>query len=110
MDSALALATAQLSGLIAAGATLLALFWRMGQETAIGDGSGFEPGNPRPDQRVDDLRDYLDSKFGSVDQRFETMQHQLDRRFDTVEGRIDAFDEEFGKLESRVNELHWERP
>jgi hypothetical protein len=111
LESVIALATALLGGLIAAGATLLALFWRMGQATA--DDGGMDeilPSDgtfsPFSGQRIDDLRDYLDSKFAIIDRRFETMQDQLDRRFDVVERRIDTVDEEVAKLESRVDELH----
>lgn len=110
LESVIALATALLGGLIAAGATLLALFWRMGRETAANGGfdvtSGDNPGDPVTGQRIDDLRDYLDSRFDTIDRRFGAMQAQIDRRFDTVEGRIDTVDEEVGKLESRVNELN----
>lgn len=109
LESVIAIATALLGGLIAAGATLLALFWRMGRATAD-DVDGIIPGNggfsPFSGQRIDDLREYLDGKFAIIDQRFKTMQNQLDRRFDAVEGRIDTLDDEVGKLESRVDELH----
>lgn len=110
LESVIALATALLGGLIAAGATLLALFWRMGRETAADGGvvgaSGDSAGNSASGQRIDDLRGYLDSKFDTIDRRFKTMQAQLDRRFDVVEGRINTVDEEVGKLESRVDELN----
>lgn len=112
LESVIALVTALLGGLMAAGATLLGLFWRMGRVTA-GDGgsdrffvSGNSAFNPFSNQRVDDLRDYLDGKFDVIDRRFNTRQDQLDRRFGTVEGRIDTLDEEVGKLESRVDELN----
>lgn len=111
LESVIAIATALLGGLIAAGATLLALFWRMGRATAdvggvselVGEENVF---NPYSVQRIDDLRDYLDGKFDIVDRRFETIQTQLDRRFDTVEGRISTLEEEVGRLESRVDQQH----
>lgn len=111
LESVIAIATALLGGLIAAGATLLALFWRMGRATVDdGEFDGIVPGNygfsPFSGQRIDDLREYLDGKFAIIDRRFKTMQNQLDRRFDAVEGRIDTLDEEVSKLESRVDELH----
>jgi hypothetical protein len=109
LESVIALATALLGGLIAAGATLLALFWRMGRATAEdrdGDGTvGNSAFSYFSGQRIDDLRDYLDSKFDTIDRRFESMQAQIDRRFDVVEGRINTVDEEVGKLESRVDHL-----
>lgn len=79
LESVIAIATALLGGLIAAGATLLALFWRMGQATADdGEADGIVTGNggfrPFSGQRIDDLREYLDGKFAIVDRRFETMQ------------------------------------
>lgn len=111
LESVIALATALLGGLIAAEVTLLALFWRMGR-AAAGNGTGDESGGgaspltPFSEQRIDDLRDYLDSKFDNVDRRFEAMQDQLDRRFDSVEGRLDAVGEEVPNQESRVDDFH----
>jgi len=107
--SIIELATALLGGLVAAGATLLTLFWQMGESSAdhgLSLGGNLGPGPSASEQRIDDLRDYLDSQFATVDQRFETMQAQLDRRFDAVEGRIDRVDEEMGILEARVDELN----
>lgn len=102
--------TAVLTGLAMVGSAL-AFFYRMGLTTGEAKGAADEGGG-EPDavnQWVDDLRDYLDTKFETIDTRFMTMQDQLDRRFTHVEGQIEGLDEDLERVEGRLNELHTDK-
>ncbi len=56
-----------------------------------------------------DLIDYLERRFSSIDQRFDQVDQrfaQMDQRFDLVDQRFDQADQRFEKLETDVRRAY----
>jgi hypothetical protein len=49
--------------------------------------------------------DRLDDFAGHTDRRFDLLERQVDGRFDRIENRLDKFDDQFARLNGRVDEL-----
>jgi len=57
------------------------------------------------DERLDDFRVHVDSRFDAVDKRFDAVDQRfdaVDKRFDAVDQRFAAVDQRFASLDRRV--------
>lgn len=55
--------------------------------------------------RIDDLRSYLDARFGAVEQTMNARFDAIDARFDVIDARFDATDYRMASLELRIERI-----
>ena len=56
-------------------------------------------------KRIDDLRSYLDARFGALEQTMNARFDAVDARFDAVDARFEAVDQRIARLEQRVERI-----
>jgi uncharacterized protein YdcH (DUF465 family) len=49
--------------------------------------------------------DRLDDFAAHTEQRFDRLERQVDARFDRVENRLDKFDDQFARVNGRIDQL-----
>jgi septation ring formation regulator EzrA len=56
-------------------------------------------------KRIDDLRSYLDARFGFLEQTMNARFAAVDARFNAVDARFDAVDARFDSVDNRIDKL-----